>query len=59
MPSFPETTVKAAVTESPVTEEVVVTDGAPDNSTEGAGNGQATFEVSALLALGASLLFNF
>ena len=56
MPSFPETT---AVTESPVTEEVVVTDGAPDNSTEGAGNGQATFEVSALLALGASLLFNF
>jgi hypothetical protein len=57
MPSFPETTVKAAVTDAPVTEEVVVTDGAPDNTTEG--NGQATFEISALLAFGASLLYNF
>ena len=59
MPSFPETTVKAAVTDAPVTEEVVVTDGAPDNSTEETGNGQSTFEISALLALGASLLYNF
>jgi hypothetical protein len=57
MPSFPETTVKAAVTDAPITEEVVVTDGATDNSTEG--NGQATFEISALLAFGASLLYNF
>ena len=52
MPSFPETTVKA------VTEEVLATGGAPDNSTEGAGNGQATFEISVVLALGASLLYN-
>ena len=60
MPSFPQTTVKSLVTEAPVsvTEGIIVTEGMPDNSTEDAGNGQRSFEVSALLAIGASFLYN-